>query len=186
MMTPAARQGREGGAAMRRWWIGLCALVLVAGASVAVWTTTCPCDRTPGFYLTGTAAAAPVVDWQFVNDIPACQLQIDANGLPHSINVTCMATPDGGLFISCSNCEGKYWSSHVEADERARVRLNGTVYPVTLNRVREPSRLDQAWGARIAKLARQESGPGTPAPPAGTPRPDTWWSFQARSLDRSL
>ncbi|MGE0393597.1 MAG: hypothetical protein AB7I25_08485 [Vicinamibacterales bacterium] len=165
----------------RKTWLAM-AGVLVVGvvAGAGVWTSRCPCDRTPGAYLLGTMVDEPVTDWQFANDVPSCQIQISANGLPHAINVTCMATADGRLFLSCSTCEGKYWSSHVEPGEPARLRLNGRVYPVELNRVTDQATLDQAWSARVAKLQAHPAGVGT-TPAAGAPRPETWWSFHARS-----
>jgi hypothetical protein len=95
-----------------------------------------------------------------------------------------MATPSGELYLSCSVGTRKYWCQHVGADHPGRLRLNGTVYPVVLNRVTDATTLDAAWAARVAKLQKPEvqalQPPGaTPAPDAK--RPDTWWSFQVRS-----
>ena len=95
-----------------------------------------------------------------------------------------MATPAGDLFLSCSAGTRKYWCQHVGADHPGRLRLNGTVYPVVLNRVTDTAALDAAWAARVKKLQNPEvqalQPPGaTPSPDAK--RPDTWWSFQVRS-----
>ncbi len=157
------------------------ALVIVMTGAVAVWTTTCPCDRTPGFMLLGDVQKAPVTDWSFVNDIPLCQIQISAGFIPHAVNLNCMATPEGELFLSCSVCTTKYWASQVGPNERGRLRLNGRVYPVVLNRVTDDATLDRAWAARVKKLQVYGGGPYNPVPPPDAKRPESWWSFQLRS-----
>jgi len=64
-------------------------LIVVIGG-VAVWTTTCPCNRTPGFMLLGDVQATPVTDWRFVNDVPLCQIQMYAGIMPDAVNLnTC-------------------------------------------------------------------------------------------------
>lgn len=165
----------------KKTWLGLVALLLVVAGGVGVWTTTCPCDRVPGFVLLGEMQTAPVTDWSFANDVALCQIQITAGVIPHAINLNCMATPEGELFLSCSGCADKYWSSHVGANERGRLRLNGRVFPVVLSRVHDDAVLDRAWAARITKLQVQGGGPYNPVPPPDAKRPPTWWSFQLRS-----
>ena len=69
-------------------------------------------------------------------------------------------------------------------DHPGRLRLNGAVYPVVLNRVTDPATLDAAWSARILKLqnpAVQAQQPPGPVPSADAKRPDSWWTFQVRS-----
>jgi hypothetical protein len=155
-------------------------LVLVGGG--VVWTTTCPCETMPGFVLLGDSHDTPVTDWSFANDVSLCQIQISIMLRPHAVNVNCMATPDGDLFISCSFGDNKYWCPRVGADEPGRLRLDGVVYAVHLNREMDQSRLNQVWAARMQKLqkpavqARQPGGGGEP-PSLDTPRPDSWWSF---------
>ena len=160
------------------------ALVVVAGG--VVWAINCPCERTPGFMLLGDTHEAPVADWSFANDVSLCQIQIGIWLRPHSVNVNCMATPDGNLFISCSVGASKYWCPRVGQDHSGRLRLDGVVYPVALNREMDPANLDRVWAARIRKLqkpevqARQPGGGGQP-PPLDTPRPDSWWTFRVVS-----
>jgi hypothetical protein len=166
---------------MRKILVGLVALLVVVAGGVAVWTTTCPCDRMPGFMLMGDTQETPVTDWSFVNDVPLCQIQIYAGVIPHAVNLNCMATPEGELFLSCSVCSTKYWASHVGQDEPGRLRLNDRVYPVVLNRVQDEAVLDRAWAARVKKLQVHGGGPDNPAPPPDAKRPEGWWSFQLRS-----
>ena len=161
------------------------AVTLVLGGGV-VWTTICPCETMPGFVLLGESPVDPVTDWSFANDVSLCQIQISIMLRPHSVNVNCMATPDGELFISCSFGDNKYWCPRVGEDQPGRLRLDGVVYSVLLNREMGQSVLDQVWAARMQKLqkpavqARQPGGGGEP-PSLDTPRPDSWWSFHVVS-----
>ncbi|HWW85169.1 MAG TPA: hypothetical protein VNZ26_16280 [Vicinamibacterales bacterium] len=156
-------------------------LVLVAAAGVAVWTTTCPCNNVPGFVLLGDVHKEPVTDWRFANDVALCQIQINTGRGPHSINLNCMATPDGHLFLSCSVATRKYWCQQVEKDQPARLRLSGVVYPVVLNREMDQATLDRVWAARMKKLQVYGGGPYNPKPAPDAKRPDSWWSFQVLS-----
>lgn len=151
------------------------ALTVVIGillAAVLAWAGYffyCPCAVVPGGWLLGEEFDEPVSDWSSANDVGLCQVQVAA-GLPHSVNVNCMAS-EGKLFLSCSNCMGKRWSSAALAEPRGRIRIGDAVYPVTIKRVKDPATLDEAWLARSAKLGR----------PIETPRAVGWWSFQIES-----
>ncbi len=140
------------------------------------WSITCPCDFTPGGLLFGDQADEQITDWSFANDVSLCQIQVGGL-LPYSINLNCMATNSGELYLSCSGCDAKRWAGIVLGNSRAKMRLDGSVYPVTATRVMDPDELDRAWAARVDKL-QLHSSPTNPAPPMGTPRPDHWWSFR--------
>ena len=160
------------------------AMVAAAVVSLAViaglgWSMTCPCDFTPGGLLFGDQAGEEVTDWSFANDVSLCQIQIGGL-LPYSVNLNCMATSSGDLYLSCSVCDTKRWAGVVVGNGRAKMRLDGTVYPVTATRVMDPDELDRAWAARLDKL-QVHSSPINPAAPVGTPRPDRWWSFHVVS-----
>ena len=154
-------------------------LVLSLGG-FSYWFFTCPCDRIPGGYLLGAEVAEPVGDWSFANDVTLCQVQINAGFLPHSINLNCMSTNAGDLYLSCSDCGTKRWSNAVLGDGTARLRLYEDVYPVNLTRVTDDRELDSAWGARVRKLNSLPT-PASAAPPPDAPRPDGWWSFRVES-----
>ena len=158
----------------------LAALLVAAAIGFLIYSSICPCERTPGGFLMGDRADEPVTDWSFVNDIPLCQVQIYAGIRPHSVNLNCMATPAGEMYLSCSVCDQKYWASKVEGDETGVMRLNGLVYPVTVTRVTDPASMDQAWRARVTKL-QVHGGAGNPAPPADAQRGDRWWTFRVVS-----
>jgi len=164
-------------------WAKVLLLVLAGSALTAgfVWAASCPCGTLPGFVLRGEPHDEPVNDWRFANDVPLCQIEIDVGWRPHSVNVNCMATEDGDLYLSCSFGARKYWCPHVEANHPGRLRLDGVVYPVVLNRVTDPTLLDRVWAARVQKLQQpevQKLQPGGAAPPPDAPRPHSWWSFR--------
>jgi hypothetical protein len=161
--------------------LGLAALVIVAATGITVWTRSCPCNRIPGLALLGDVQETPVTDWSFVNDIPLCQIQVYAGFIPYAVNLNCMATPDGELFLSCSGCSDKYWPGYVGQNEPGRLRLNGRVYPVVLSRVQDEAVLDRAWEARAKKLQVHGEPTYNPAPAPDAKRPESWWSFHLRS-----
>ena len=146
-----------------------------------IYSSVCPCERTPGGFLFGESVDGPVSDWSFANDVPLCQLQIYAGIRPHSVNLNCMASADGEMYLSCSVCATKYWAARVEGDEPAVMRLDGVTYPVHLNRVQDPSTMDKAWRARITKLQIHGGGPNNPVPDIDQQRPDHWWTFRVTS-----
>jgi len=158
-------------------------LVLLGGG---YWTWTCPCEGVPGFALRGELHEEPVTDWSFANEVDLCQIQIGVGWRPHSVNLNCMATPSGELFLSCSVAASKYWCPRVGPDHEGRLRLDGVVYPVVLNRVEDPATMDAAWQARLRKLqrpevlARQPPG-GAEPPPLDAERPGHWWTFRVES-----
>jgi hypothetical protein len=156
--------------------------VVVVGimAGTFYWTYTCPCDRLPGAILMGEKAPGPVTDWSFANDVELCQIQIYAGWRPHAINLNCMATDSGNLYLSCSVCDTKYWASKVAANPNGRLRLNGIVYPITITRVTDPAEMEQAWQARIDKL-QVVGNELNPAPPPDAVRNDRWWTFRIQS-----
>jgi len=162
----------------------LLVLILLGVSAGTLWALTCPCGTVPGFVLRGVEREAPVADWRFANDVPLCQIQIRIGWRPHSLNLNCMATPNGELFLSCSFGERKYWCPRVGDDEPGRLRLDGVVYPVILNRVTDAATLDRAWAARVRKLQDpivQKLQPAGVAPAPDARRPESWWSFKLES-----
>jgi hypothetical protein len=151
--------------------IAIAAFIIVIVVGVSYWALACPCDRTPGLYLRGAEARERVTDWSFANQVPLCQIQVDAGLLPHALNLNCWATSTGDLYLSCASCEGKRWSTAALANSQARLRLDRTVYPVTITRVLDERELDGAWDSRAAKVGNQ----GSASRPAG------WWSFRVVS-----
>ena len=147
--------------------VSLVVTALVFAATIG-YLGMCPCGPLPGAWLWGDDAEGPIEDWSFVNDrdlTPLCQVQI-TTWRPHSINLNCMSF-GGELFVSCSQCAGKTWSTNALSHPAGHIRAAGTVYPVTLKRVKGAERLDSIWEARLQKIQGEAQ-----------PRPDHWWSFQ--------
>ncbi len=161
----------------------LISLCVFAVAGFILYSSICPCDRTPGGFLFGERVDTPVTDWSFANEVRLCQIQIWAGIRPHSINLNCMAAADGKLYLSCSFCANKYWSGQVGSNEEGHLRLNGLVYPVAFERVLDEAELDRAWDARVAKL-QVVADELNPAPDPDAQRPDDWWSFNLVSTTR--
>jgi hypothetical protein len=149
----------------------LLAIFVLLGIGAGYYLATCPCERLPGMWLQGTPTDQRVVDWQAVNDkaaVPLCQVEV-SNWRPHSINLNCMSF-EGGLYVSCSRCEGKVWSQMALNNPKGKIKVGASIHPVSIRRVENPGELDNAWHARAQKLGADE-----------TPRPDHWWSFQMSS-----
>ena len=148
-------------------WLGGLTGLLLAGVVVG-YLFVCPCEQIPGGPLGGVGKAGQVDDWSFMNEVPLCQVQVD-RGIPWSINLNCMATPAGDLYVSCSRCAGKSWSNTALERPAGYIRAGEDVYPVTLRRVTDSAELDTAWAARAAKVGTDSA------------RPDHWWSFALTS-----
>lgn len=186
----ASDTGKQGGAdqgqhrrRLRRVIVGAVAagLLGVAGVAFAGWFFACPCGFTPGGYLLGDEVEEPVNNWSFANGVSLCQIQVRTGSLPHAVNLNCMATRSGELYLSCSVCQGKRWSSVVMENENARIRIGEQIYPVRVSRVTESDEKDRAWQARLRKLENYDvPGSGTPV---GTERPpdEEWWTFRVIS-----
>jgi len=160
---------------------GLISLTVLFVAGFILYSSICPCERTPGGFLFGDRVDAPVSNWSMANEVALCQIQILAGIRPHSINLNCMAADDGKLYLSCSDCETKYWSNVVGMQDAGKLRLGQNVYPVQIARVMDEAELDRAWGARMAKLQSLASASNS-APSSTSPRPEDWWSFNVSSI----
>ncbi len=167
-------------------WLGggFAGVVALSFVGFLLLSNVCPCATMPGGLLFGERVEQPVADWNetTANQENLCQLQIWAGIRPHSINLNCMATPEGDLFLSCSVCDRKYWAARVETDEEALLRLGDLVYPVHINRETDPTTMDRAFKARVEKLQYTDiETMVTPRPPLGQQRFDHWWTFRVTS-----
>ena len=164
--------------------VGILTSLTVFVIGFLVFSRICPCEVTPGGMLFGEIVEAPVLDWNATtaNTENLCQLQIWAGIRPHSINLNCMATREGELFLSCSVCDRKYWAARVGRDEKAVLRLGSLLYPVLINRELDPMVMDRAYRARVLKLQNTDlETMVTPRPPLDQKRFDHWWTFRVTS-----
>lgn len=162
-------------ATMRGGILAVVALGLLglAVAAFATWFFTCPCERMPGAYLSGEMVQEPVSDWSFANQAGLCQIQVDTRLLPHALNLNCMATDDGKLYLSCAQCDGKYWSTAAIANGTGKIRLDGRVYPVTFTHITDPDEVQRSWAARTRKLQGPDATIGNVQ--------QGWWTFRLES-----
>jgi len=77
----------------------------------------------------------------------------------------------GRLFVSCSECEPKTWSSYALRDPRGRIQIGDELYSVALTRIIDPAELDFVWQARAKKTGEEDAGK----------RPSDWWTFELTS-----
>ena len=146
-------------------------LLLVVGMFSTYWFA-CPCGYVPGGPLSGPTNTNEVSDWSFVNDreaVPLCQVEVDA-GLPYTVNVNCMSSEEK-LYVSCSKCEGKFWSSRAIENPVGYVMAGGKVYAINFSRITDEAELSRIWSVRANKVAGGDAGV----------RPNHWWSFQLTS-----
>ena len=159
---------------MSKWIAAGVVIAIIAGAGV--WATQCPCSRISGAWLQGETATDPVEDWSFANEAGLCYIEVPGV-IPHSVTLNCMSA-SSQLYLSCSRCDGKRWSTTAVESGAGRIRIGERVYPVTMTRVTDPAELDVAWAARAAKTAARRGQAGNAVVP---PRPDHWWSFRLQS-----
>lgn len=164
-------------------WIGggVFAILLAGTAGFLIFSSICPCAVSPGGLLFGDRVETPVTDWNetTANEENLCQLQIWAGIRPHSVNLNCMATAEGELFLSCSVCDTKYWAARVGENEAATLRIGKLVYPVTVNRETDPVAMERSFRARVLKLQHTDLATMvTPRPPLDEQRPGHWWTFR--------
>jgi hypothetical protein len=91
-----------------------------------------PQDTRPGFGLSGTRATELIQDWRFSN--AAQEIFIETRtwyGLRHSTTIWC-AELDGHLYIGSYDDDIKFWERNIARNPEARLRIEGTIYDVTI------------------------------------------------------
>ena len=113
-----------------------------------------PCGPIAGTSLTGEVRSELITDFQSVNDVESCILQVNGDD-PHSVNINCWAVGKQ-LFVGCSDCEGKTWSTLVGQDAMPRIRIDDMLYSVKISRLSDPSAIDRVWLYRWEKYEKGE------------------------------
>jgi hypothetical protein len=112
---------------IRRSLVLLAISVLVVGCE--------PKDVRPGFWLGGEAVSSRVEDWQFTDQIDEVFIQTRSwYGIPHSTTIWC-ARVANELYIGSYGKDKKYWEINILRDNRARIRINGKIYDVTVTKL---------------------------------------------------
>ena len=108
-----------------------------------------PKDVRPGFWLGGEDVSSRVEDWQFTDQIDEVFIQTRSwYGMPHSTTIWCAHVADE-LYIGSYGEDKKRWEINVLRDNRARVRINGKIYDVTV------TKLDDATQHHVVVMAYQ-------------------------------
>jgi hypothetical protein len=134
----------------RRLLLGLVAAA-VAGAG---------CNRPlvlfPGGALEGPVAPIPA-SWSFTDAVSTVQLETRPAD-PYSVNIWVIAL-DPHLYVH-AGANRSAWVENLEADPRARMRVEGTVYELAAARVAEQAEFDRfsdAYEKKYGRRPRNES-----------------------------
>lgn len=93
--------------------------------------------RTPGLWLRGDIAAAPVTDWSFTDAIPTIKIQTQSPFLlPYSVAIWC-ATYNGNLYVT--SYRGRRWVEDIVSYPQVRLKIDGRLYDRTLSMVTDPT-----------------------------------------------
>ena len=144
-------------------------IVLAAGLPACL----SPSDARPGLRLSGETAEVPD-DWSFSDSHREIALEVRAPyGLPHSVTIWC-AAPAGALHVAARNPDEKHWPAWVDAHPDVRLRIDGKVYVVRLERLEDPSEIARVRAAYAAKYQLER-----PASPDEGP-PMRYWRVRSR------
>jgi hypothetical protein len=103
-----------------------------------------PLGVLPGGRLSGESAAAPAV-WDSVGNSGQIQLETRPED-PYSVNIN-YTVLDEQMYANAGDTETQ-WVKNLAADPRARIRLDGRIYPVRAERVTDPgemARFGKVW-----------------------------------------
>ncbi len=102
-----------------------------------------------GPLVAGEAVAQPVTDWSFVKDVGEVELQLEQQDRSR---ITWIFFHEGKAYVPCSLGfpPGKNWHQLAAMDGRAKLRIDGKLYPVTL------TKLDDAITQQLGDTVRAE------------------------------
>lgn len=157
--------------AVLRWLFRIVVLVVVVAAAVAVAARVHdgPLGPFPGGALvSGTDVAEPVTDWSFAKDVEEIELQLASQTTSRT---TWVLVHEGKAYVPASTQypPGKTWHRVALEDGRAKLRIDGKKYPVTLAKVEDTALRDAVRAVAAAKYQ---------PPPGGT---EGVWLFSVTS-----
>lgn len=110
----------------------------------------------PGGALEGQMAEPPA-DWSFTDDVDTIQLETNPEA-PYSVNLWVVALDDR-LYVH-AGASRSTWVEHLEADPRARLKVNDAIYELVASRVETQERFDRfsdAYEAKYGNRPRNEN-----------------------------
>lgn len=127
-----------------------------------------PHGRTPGLWLSGTLATAPVTDWSFAEKYHTLEIQTRTPYLlPHSVTTACISYM-GQLYVGSIYAaglqypHGRSWNENVARDPHVRIKIGNKLYDGTLVHIIDPALISAVLQAEQAKTA------GFRVPPNGS------------------
>jgi hypothetical protein len=110
-----------------------------------------------GPLVAGAVEATPVSDWNFAQHENTIELQLLSQ---ERSRTTWILVHDGTAFIPCAIGfpPGKTWYQYAAQDGRAVLRIQGRRYPVTLERIEDPT-----LSAALADLIKEKYGREPPS-----------------------
>ncbi len=112
-----------------------------------------------GGALSGEPHSGPVSDWSFAADVETVQLETNPDS-PHSVNtwigvINGQAYIPTSLILGAENPQEREWVQNISANDTARLRIEGTVYNVRLQRVQADTEKEQARQMLMIKYAEE-------------------------------
>jgi hypothetical protein len=141
--------------------VGIVAVCLILLLVVLRITGLEPHGGTPGLWLKGNLATAPVTDWSFTESIPYIKLQTESwYGLPHSVTINCMIA-NGQLYLVSPVPAGTHrtWNENATRDPHVRLKIGDNLYDRTLIVVTDPSERQRVLQARKKKYPQLKIAP---------------------------
>jgi hypothetical protein len=132
-----------------RWLLGFVIAAAVAGCSR-------PLVLFPGGALEGPVAPIPA-SWSFTDAVSTVQLETRPAD-PYSVNIWVIAL-DPHLYVH-AGANRSAWVENLEADPRARIRIDGTIYQLAAARVADQAEFDRfsdAYEKKYGRRPRNES-----------------------------
>jgi len=134
-----------------------------------------PKDVRPGAWLRGEPAEEPVDDWGFTDRTEEIFIQTRTwYGIPHSTTIWCAAV-DGNLYVGSYGDEKKTWERNIARNPAARMRIDQTLYDVTLTAVKDDA-LTAELNAVYARKYDMAEVFGDELPP--------WWYYRVALRSR--
>jgi hypothetical protein len=111
----------------------------------------------PGWRLSGPEVAAAVGDWSFADSLRELELEARAPWGWHSVRLW-FAVADGRLYVAVYQKDASLrWARLLQRDPRARIRLEGKLYPVVASSVHDSATWEAALEAMQAKYRNKLS-----------------------------
>lgn len=98
-----------------------------------------PCILMPGGALEGPVADAPE-SWTFVDAVDTVQLETRPSD-PYSVNIWVIGE-DPHLYVH-AGANRSEWVEHMETDPSVRMRIDGTIYALSAERVGDQAEFDR-------------------------------------------